>query len=82
MPIKNLLVATDFTDRSERAVERALQLRNLAGRGRLTLLHVIAAGLPPELINRPNRKVCVAGELEVETRIDGRAQLGYTKGNG
>jgi nucleotide-binding universal stress UspA family protein len=52
MPIKNLLVATDFTDRSERAVERALQLRNLAGRGRLTLLHVIAAGLPPELINR------------------------------
>jgi nucleotide-binding universal stress UspA family protein len=50
--LTNLLVATDFTDRSERAVERAFQLRKLAGRGRLTLLHVIAAGLPPELINR------------------------------
>ena len=51
-PIKSLLVATDFTDRSDRAVERAFQLRNLAGGGRLTLLHVIAAGLPPELISR------------------------------
>ena len=50
--LTNLLVATDFTDRSERAVERAFQLRKLAGGGRLTLLHVIAAGLPPELINR------------------------------
>ena len=50
--IKSLLVATDFTDRSDRAVERAFQLRNLAGGGRLTLLHVIAAGLPSQLINR------------------------------
>ena len=51
-PIKSLLVATDFTDRSDRAVERAFQLWNLAGGGRLTLLHVIATGLPPELLSR------------------------------
>jgi nucleotide-binding universal stress UspA family protein len=50
--VKDLLVATDLTDRSERALERALQLRDSAGGGQLTLLHVIAHGLPTELTNR------------------------------
>jgi universal stress protein E len=50
--VTNLLVATDFTDRSEQAVERAFQLRNLVGGGLLTLLHIITPGLPPELRSR------------------------------
>jgi nucleotide-binding universal stress UspA family protein len=44
--ISHILVATDLTDRSERAFERATQLC-LDGRAeRLTLLHVVAVGLP------------------------------------
>ena len=50
--VTDLLVATDLTDRSERALERAFQLQDQAGGGRLTLLHVIAHGLPTELASR------------------------------
>lgn len=46
--ISQILVATDLIGRSDRALVRAIQLkRELAAT--LTLLHVVEAGLPPEL---------------------------------
>jgi nucleotide-binding universal stress UspA family protein len=45
--MKHILVATDLTDRSERAIERALQLQREMNTS-LALLHVIEPGLPPE----------------------------------
>jgi nucleotide-binding universal stress UspA family protein len=47
--ISHILVATDLTDRSERALERATQLCRDGRAHRLTLLHVVAVGLPPTL---------------------------------
>src|SRR5262245_28618742 len=47
--ISHILVATDLTDRSERAVERATQLCRDGRADRLIFLHVVAAGLPPIL---------------------------------
>jgi hypothetical protein len=47
MVLSHTLVASDLTDRSDRALARALQLRHEPRR--LTVLHVVAAGLPPEL---------------------------------
>ena len=41
--IQHLLVATDLSERSERAVARALRA---AQGGRMTALHVVTAGLP------------------------------------
>ena len=46
---RHLLVATDLSDRSERAMLRALQL---AQGGHVTVLHVIVAGLPADLGSR------------------------------
>src|SRR5262245_5310651 len=46
---RHLLVATDLTDRSERALQRATQLCRDGRAEKLTLLHVVAAGLPPTL---------------------------------
>lgn len=43
--ISHILVATDLTDRSDRAIERALQLQGQTG-ATLALLHVIEPGLP------------------------------------
>ena len=47
--ISHILVATDLTDRSERALDRATQLCRDGRAERLTLLHVVAVGLPPNL---------------------------------
>jgi universal stress protein E len=47
--IRHMLVATDLTDRSTPALRRGLQLCRDAHVPRLTLLHVIVAGLPQEL---------------------------------
>ena len=45
--MKHILIASDLTDRSERALGRALQLTSQSGR--LTLLHVVTDGLPEGL---------------------------------
>jgi nucleotide-binding universal stress UspA family protein len=45
--MKHILVASDLTDRSERALGRALQLASPSGR--LTLLHVVTGGLPEDI---------------------------------
>jgi nucleotide-binding universal stress UspA family protein len=50
-PIRHVLFATDLTDRSEIALQRALQLCRQASLARLTILHVIAANLPATLTN-------------------------------
>jgi nucleotide-binding universal stress UspA family protein len=44
--IKHILLATDLTDRSERALERATQLCRDGRAERITLLHIVAVGLP------------------------------------
>lgn len=49
--MKHILVATDLTDRSERAIERALQLQREM-KASVTLLHVVERGLPTELTIR------------------------------
>ena len=48
MVLSHILVASDLTDRSDRALARTLQ--QMHEPGRLTLLHVIASGLPPALV--------------------------------
>jgi universal stress protein E len=47
--IQHILVATDLTDRSAQALSRGLQLCRDAHVPRLTLLHVVTAGLPQHL---------------------------------
>jgi universal stress protein E len=47
--ISHILLATDLTDRSERALQRATQLCRDGRAERFTLLHVVAVGLPPIL---------------------------------
>ena len=47
--IQHLLVATDLSEHSERALARALRV---AQGGRLTALHVVTAGLPADLAGR------------------------------
>jgi nucleotide-binding universal stress UspA family protein len=59
--ISHILVATDLTDRSDRAIERALQLQGQTG-ATLTLLHVMEPGL--------------TGWLEAHRRSDAEAFLG------
>jgi hypothetical protein len=51
MSLRQILVATDLTGRSNRALARGLQLEPEA----LTLLHVVPAGLPPELAEEQRR---------------------------
>lgn len=53
MVLSHILVASDLTDRSDRALVRALQL--MPEPRRLTVLHVIASGLPPELAAEQQR---------------------------
>jgi universal stress protein E len=47
--ISHILLATDLTDRSEQAWQRATQLCRDGRAERVTLLHVVAVGLPPSL---------------------------------
>jgi len=53
MPPNHFLVATDLTDRAERALARALDL--LPAAGRLIVLHVVPTGLPSELASEQQR---------------------------
>jgi universal stress protein E len=46
---RHILIATDLTDRSARALERGLQLCRDSHVPRLTLLHVVAQGLPSSI---------------------------------
>jgi nucleotide-binding universal stress UspA family protein len=47
--VQRVLVASDLTDRSDRALERA---RHIAGDGELSVLHVVTADLSDDLANR------------------------------
>ena len=53
--IKHILAATDLTDRSERALATALQLQHEQASA-LTLIHVIAPGLPADLAARRRKE--------------------------
>ena len=59
------LTAIDLTDRSERPLERAAQLGREGRAERLTLLHVVAAGLPPILATQQQN----AAEIFLATKI-------------
>ena len=50
--ISHILLATDLTDRSERALHRAVQVCQDGKAESLTLLHVVAVGLPPILTDQ------------------------------
>lgn len=50
-----ILVATNLTDRSQRAVERALQLQATTGAA-LTVLHVIKPGLPTQIASQRHKE--------------------------
>jgi nucleotide-binding universal stress UspA family protein len=47
--LKQILLATDLTDRSERAWQRGIEICRDGRAERLTLLHIVAEGLPPVL---------------------------------
>ena len=49
--IIHILVASDLTERSRPALQRALQLKQQLG-AEMTLLHVIEPGLPPAVTER------------------------------
>jgi nucleotide-binding universal stress UspA family protein len=51
MSITRILVATDLTDRAERAVDRACQLKHETG-ATLVLVHVLKPGLPTKIESR------------------------------
>jgi nucleotide-binding universal stress UspA family protein len=53
--LNHILAATDLTDRSERALQRALELCRATHGHRLTLVHVIPAGLPAQLSDQQQR---------------------------
>jgi len=63
--IKHILLATDLTDRSERALQRATQLCQDHRAERFTLLHVVATGLPPILTGQQltGAEAFLAGKL-------------------
>ena len=61
----HILIGIDLTDRSERALERAAQLGREGRAERLTLLHVVAAGLPPILATQQQN----AAEIFLATKI-------------
>ena len=50
-----ILVATNLTDRSQRALERALQLQATTGAA-LTVLHVIKPGLPTQIASQRHKE--------------------------
>ena len=54
-PVEHLLVATDLTQRSDRAIERSIELADLL-EAQLTLLHVVDEGLPRRLIKNRRRE--------------------------
>ena len=70
--IKHMLASTDLTDRSERALATALQLQHEQGSA-LTLIHVIAPGLPADLAAR-RRKEAEAYLAERLARVAGQSR--------
>ena len=62
---RHILVATDLTDRSACALERGLQLCRDAHVPRLTLLHVVAQGLPSSVADsqRSNAEAFLKNQL-------------------
>lgn len=63
--ISHILLATDLTDRSERALQRATLLCRDGRAARFTLLHVVAVGLPPILAEQQltGAEALLAGEI-------------------
>jgi nucleotide-binding universal stress UspA family protein len=61
----HILIATDLTDRSERALERAARLGRDGLAERFTLLHVVAAGLPQILATQQQNaaEILLAGKI-------------------
>ena len=49
---KHMLVATDLTDKSVNAVERALQLKREGAAERMTILHVVEGGFSAKIQER------------------------------
>ena len=47
--VRHIVIATDLTERSERAVDRGLQLCRDIRASTVTLLHVVSEGLPPDV---------------------------------
>jgi nucleotide-binding universal stress UspA family protein len=70
--VRHILLATDLTDRSERALQRATQLCRDGRAERLTLLHVVAAGLPPILSEQQltGAEAFLAGKLAELASLD------------
>jgi nucleotide-binding universal stress UspA family protein len=67
-----MLASSDLTDRSERALATALQLQHEQGSA-LTLIHVIAPGLPADLAAR-RRKEAEAYLAERLARVTGQSR--------
>ena len=73
-PVEHLLAVTDFTENSICAIDRALERGNALG-AQITLLHVVAEGLPRKLTKLRQREARelltdYAGSLCAETRND------------
>jgi nucleotide-binding universal stress UspA family protein len=73
-PVEHLLAVTDFTENSICAIARALERGNALG-AQITLLHVVAEGLPRRLTKLRQREARelltdYAGSLSTETRND------------
>lgn len=73
-PVEHLLAVTDFTENSICAIDRALERGNALG-AQITLLHVVAEGLPRKLTKLRQREARelltdYAGSLCAETRTD------------
>lgn len=47
--VRHIVIATDLTERAERAVDRGLQLCRDIQASTVTLLHVVSEGLPPDV---------------------------------
>lgn len=63
--IAHILAATDLTDRSERALERAIDVWRRTSAPSLTALHVVDDGLPAELVaqQQAGAEACLATRL-------------------
>lgn len=73
-PVEHLLAVTDFTENSICAIDRALERGNALG-AQITLLHVVAEGLPRKLTKLRQHEARelltdYAGSLCAETRND------------
>jgi universal stress protein E len=82
--VSHILLATDLTDRSERAFERGIELCRGGRAERFTLLHVVAVGLPSLLAEQQltgaeaflTGKVALLPSLGVETPVSSIVRTG------